>query len=77
MVRKRFKFIKDFSNVAGGIIPKGTIIDIIDNKIFMQSNTFGGQILESKMYDMIHTFIEQEYKNPNYLQEIPVPYNKC
>lgn len=77
MIQKRFKFVKDFSNVAGGIIPKGTTIDIVGQNIFMQSRTFGGQIIDPTMYEMLHTFIEQEYHHPNFLIEIPVPYNKA
>lgn len=77
MVQKRFVFVKDFSNVAGGIIPKGTTINIVGQNIFMDSNTFGGQIIDPMMYEMLHQFIEQEYKRPNYLKEVPVPYNKA
>lgn len=77
MVQKRFKFVKDFANGIGGIIPKGTVINIIGQNIYMEHNTQGGQILDAQMYEMLHKFIEQEYRHPNYLEEIPVPYNKC
>lgn len=77
MVRKRFVFVKNFSNVAGGIINAGTTIDIVGENIFMESNTFGGQVIDPYMYESLHQFIEQEYAHPNYLKEIPVPYNKA
>ncbi len=77
MVRKRFVFVKDFSNVAGGIINAGTTIDIVGQNIFMESNTFGGQVIDPYMYESLHKFIEQEYARPNYLREVPVPYNKA
>lgn len=76
-VRKRFVFTKDFSNVSGGIINKGTVIDIVGENIFMESNTFGGQVIDPYMYESLHRFIEDEYKKPNYLKEVPVPYNKA
>ena len=76
-MRKRFVFTKDFTNNAGGTINKGTTIDIIDQNIFMESNTFGGQIIDPYMYESLHKFIEDEYRTPNYLKEIPVPYNKA
>jgi hypothetical protein len=83
MVRKRFVFVKDFSNVAGGIINKGTTIDIVGQNIFMESNTFGGQVIDPYMYESLHKFIEDQanyearFGRPDYLHEIPVPYNKA
>lgn len=83
MVRKRFVFVKDFSNVAGGVINKGTTIDIVGPNIFMESNTFGGQVIDPYMCDMLQKFIEQQYAYekrtgyPDFLHEIPVPYNKA
>ncbi len=82
MVRKRFVFVKDFSNVAGGIINAGTTIDIVGQNIFMESNTFGGQVIDPYMYESLHKFIEDQanyearFGRPDYLKEIPVPYNK-
>lgn len=76
-VRKRFVFTKDFSNVSGGIVNKGTVIDIVGDNIFMESNTFGGQVIDPYMYESLHRFIEDEYRRPNYLKEVPVPYNKA
>lgn len=77
MVQKRFVFVKDFSNVAGGVINRGTTIDIVGENIFIQSNTMGGQVVDPNMYNMLHDFIEQEYAHPNFLREVPVPHNKC
>lgn len=74
---KRFVFTKDFVNNAGATINKGTTIDIVDQNIFMESNTFGGQVIDPYMYESLHRFIEDEYRKPNYLKEIPVPYNKA
>lgn len=74
---KRFVFTKDFVNNTGATINKGTTIDIVDQNIFMESNTFGGQVIDPYMYESLHRFIEDEYRNPNYLKEIPVPYNKA
>lgn len=76
-MRKRFVFIKDFTIGAGATINKGTTIDIVDQNIFMESNTFGGQVIDPYMYESLHRFIEDEYRKPNYLKEIPVPYNKA
>lgn len=77
-MRKRFKFIKDCQLSNGSLIKMGCIIDIIGQYIFMYDNTTqGGQILDTYMYNLLHDFIEREVKQPNYLQEIPVPYNKC
>ena len=74
---KRFVFIKDFTIGSGATINKGTTIDIVDQNIFMESNTFGGQVIDPYMYDSLHKFIEDEYRHPNYLKEVPVPYNKA
>lgn len=82
-MRKRFVFVKDFSNVAGGVINAGTTIDIVDQNIFMESNTFGGQVIDPYMYESLHKFIEDQanyearFGRPDYLHEIPVPYNKA
>ena len=82
MIRKRFVFVKNFSNVAGGIINAGTTIDIVGENIFMESNTFGGQVIDPYMYESLHKFIEDQYQyekrtgHPDYLKEVPVPYNK-
>ena len=77
MVRKRFVFTKDFDNGVGGVIEKGTTIDIVGQNIFMENKTMGGQVLDPYFYESLHDFIEQEYAHPNYLREIPVPYNKA
>lgn len=76
MLQKRFKFIKDYNDLGGGTIKKGTLIEVIDNNIFMQSGTYGGQILDKYTYESIVRFIEKETKSPNFLREIPVEYNK-
>lgn len=75
-MRKRFVFVKDFTNGAGEKIKRGTVIDIMDNNILMESNTFGGQVIDPVLYNNLHDFIEEEYMHPNYLKEVPVPYNK-
>lgn len=75
-MRKRFVFTKDFTNSAGATIKKDTVIDIIGQNIFMESNTYGGQVIDPYMYESLHQFIEDEYRHPNYLREVPVPYNK-
>lgn len=76
-MRKRFIFVKDFVNGAGEKIKRGTVIDIMDNNILMESNTFGGQVVDPYLYESLHKFIEDEYRKPNYLKEVPVPYNKA
>lgn len=73
---KRFKFVKPFYNQNGESIPVGTQVDIIDDKIWI-SGISGGSQIPPEMYDSFHKFIEDEYAKPNYLKEIPVPYNKA
>lgn len=79
---KKFVFVKPFYNQSGECIPAGTEVEIVDNKIFMSYSTGGSQVPPS-MYDSLKQFIEDEYayeqKNgrPNYLHELPVPYNKA
>ena len=79
---KSFVFVKPFYNQSGESIPTGTQIDIVDDKIFMSYNTGGSQVAPA-MYESLHKFIEDEYAyeqahhKPNYLKEIPVPYNKA
>jgi hypothetical protein len=49
----------------------------------MESNTFGGQVIDPYMYESLHKFIEDQYQyekrtgHPDYLREVPVPYNKA
>jgi hypothetical protein len=77
-MRKRLKFLKDCPLSTGAIIQKDTIIDIIGTNIFIYDKLGqGGQVLDSRTYNTLFDFIEDEVRKPNFLKEIPIPYNKC
>lgn len=77
-MRKRFKFLKDCPLSTGAVIQKDTIIDIIGINIFVYDKLGqGGQVIDPRSYDTLFKFIEDEVRTPNFLKEVPIPYNKC
>lgn len=71
MLYKRFKVVKEIVD-KGEKIPIGSEITIMDDRIYFN----GGQIMPG-VYDLFRQIIEREMTRPNFLREIPIPYNKC
>jgi hypothetical protein len=44
--------------------------------ILKEAIYFNGGMVNPLFYNFFHDFINQEVKKPNYLREVPIPYNK-
>ena len=72
---RRFVFVKDFVLNEDAVCKKGTQIDLVEGRVFMQSLQGGGQLF-GYMHENVLKLIEREDQEHNYLREVPVPYNK-
>ena len=70
MVYKRFRFVKPFT-CEFGTIPVDSEITILKEAIY-----FNGGMLNPHYYGLFKELINSEVKNPCYLKEVPIPYNK-
>ena len=76
MKPRRFIFVKDYVINEDAVCPKGTQIDLVEGRLFMQSLHSGGQLF-GYMHENVMKMIKIEEEHPNYLREVPVPYNKA
>lgn len=70
MTHKRFKFVKPFT-CAFGTLPIDSEITILKQAIY-----FNGGMIQPQYYELFRDLINKEVKEPNYLREVPIPYNK-
>lgn len=70
MVYKRFKFVKPFT-CEYGTLPADSELTILKEAIY-----FNGGMVNPLFYNFFRDLINQEVKKPNYLREVPIPYNK-
>ena len=70
MTYRRFIFVRPFT-CALGTLPVNSELTILKQAIY-----FNGGIIEPQFYDLFHTLIDDEMKDPYYLKEVPIPYNK-
>ena len=68
---RRFKFVKPLK-VKEGEFPIGAEITVLGNRLY-----YNGGMLHTQYYSLILDLLEYEaIKGPQYLREIPIPYNK-
>lgn len=67
---RRFKFVKPFVD-HGEVVPAGSELTLMGDRVFFN----GGQIMPG-LHNLFYNLIMQEIKNPYYLREVPIPYNK-
>ena len=68
----RFLFIEDFKDEnEEGVIPKGSEITIMGNKVFIN-----GGIVSPGYREMLLDIVNNEKLRLKYLRKIAIPYNK-
>lgn len=67
---KRFKFVKPFSCPLGEI-DAGHELTVLSGQIY-----YDGGLMVQQYRDFFQDFICAEMEKPNYLREVPIPYNK-
>ena len=70
MTYKRWRLVKPFT-CEYGTLPVGSEITILKEAIY-----FNGGMVNPLFYNFFRDFINHEVKEPNYLKEVPIPYNK-
>lgn len=70
MIYKRWRLVKPFT-CEYGTLPVDSEITILKEAIY-----FNGGMVNPLFYDFFRDFINKEVKEPNYLREVPIPYNK-
>lgn len=68
---KKFVFVKDFNKSETEKIPSGSELLVLNDKIY-----FNGGMITPANYFLFNSLIEKEMEHPNYLREVPIPYNK-
>ena len=71
MENKLFKVVKEIED-NGEKIPVGTEISMVGNIIYVNRYQ-----LMPGLYNMFYRLIQNEIKQPNYLKQMVIPYNKC
>lgn len=70
---RRFRFIKPYIKSETERIPEGSELTIMENRIYFE----GGMITPAYYYLMLQLIKDyDEGKEPKYLKEVPIPYNK-
>ena len=69
-MQKRFVFVKPFT-CKYGTLKVGDQIDIVRGVIY-----FKGGLCEPWWADYLEDLVKSEMKEPNYLREVQIPYNK-
>lgn len=68
---KRYRFVKEYVKSENEKIPVGSEITFMNGRIF-----FNGGMTTPLFTKLFLDLIEEEKKSPNYLKEVPIPYNK-
>lgn len=71
MTHRKFVFVREFRD-GNDIIPVGSELTIVGDMLF-----FNSLPIIPGMYNLFRNLINAEIKNPHYLREETVPYNKC
>lgn len=71
MKNRRFVFVKECNG-----IPKGSQLDLVEGRIYLQTGVNGGQVPPT-MYNGLMELIKIEDNKHMYLREVPIPYNKA
>lgn len=72
-VYRRFRFIKPYTNKDGDTLPEGAELTILNDTIY-----YNDGMVTPVYYHMLRRLIDNciNGKEPNYLKEVPIPYNK-
>ena len=71
MIYKRFRFVKPYKTFDG-TIPVGAELTVMNTTIY-----YNGGMLQPSFYNEFKELILREMKKPNYLKQVPIPYNKA
>lgn len=74
-MHRRFVFKKD-CGTGSAVIPSGSEMEIVGERIFMSYGTNGGQILDPRMHSRLMEFVMDDKMVAEYLTEQPLKPNK-
>lgn len=69
-MQKRFKLVKDYT-CEYGTLEAGNQFDVVKGFIY-----YNGGLIEGHWSPFFEKLIREEMEKPNYLREVPIPYNK-
>lgn len=70
-VYKKYRFIKEFSISNTEKIPVNSELYLYNDRLY-----FNGGMVSPAYYNILLKLIEMEKVKPNFLKEVPIPYNK-
>lgn len=68
---RRYRFVKEYIKSKNEKIPVNSEITVMNGRVF-----FNGGMTTPLFTKFFLDLIEVEKKNPNFLKEVPIPYNK-